>query len=240
MFFDKVVSMVSTCIGDVFFASATDMFAACACNPSSVTVDVKDTTPPKPRGDELSEALFDNLRAYYSATGEAFDAKAIAEAICILSQQPNKEPLVAVLRLLVERQTQGEEIAALTEAIGELTHALKDIILKESVRNGGPTAPRQLPSPQQTSKVTKVALMGRKTPAMHEQLRAFHRYLSKHGYKGDESRLYAWAGKCWKCAKNRDMWNLAKLAGGTERGYSCPKALADAYRHLSCEQKLQL
>ena len=64
VFLDNLISKVSTCVTNVLCTSVPGVFLACACSSPNVTVDVKDTTPPKPRGDELSEALFDNLRAY--------------------------------------------------------------------------------------------------------------------------------------------------------------------------------
>ena len=232
MFFDDVISKVSTCVVNVVYTLLPGPLASCVClNASTATTHC---------GDELAEALFDKLKAHYSVTGEDFNAEAIATAICILSQQSNKDPLVAVLRLLLERHTQDKEIAVMTEAIGDLVHALKSILLAEPAGKLGSTAPRRLPPPSQKPKSQKIALMGRKTPAMHDQLGAFHKYLKGCGYKGDESRLYSWAERCWNAKCNKDRWNLARFAGGTARGYSCSKAMADAYKHLSKEQKESL
>ena len=80
----------------------------------------------------------------------------------------------------------------------------------------------------------KLHLKGPKTPFMQEQLKTFRKYLGKMGYSGDASKLYAWAEKCWSA--NQTKWDLAKSAVGTRRGYSCSKALADAYRNLKSKQ----
>ncbi len=91
VFLDNLISKVSTCIGDVLCTSVPGVFLACACSSPSVTVDVKDTTPPKPRGDELSEALFDNLRAYCrkrDAHDHAPDVHRGINAIHITMQAP--------------------------------------------------------------------------------------------------------------------------------------------------------
>jgi hypothetical protein len=63
---------------------------------------------------------------------------------------------------------------------------------------------------------------------MKQQLRAFERFLSAHGYDGDESRLYAFANQCWMA--NKRKWDKAKSAEGQNKGYSCPKVMADAHR----------
>ena len=69
---------------------------------------------------------------------------------------------------------------------------------------------------------------GLKTEFMKRQLRAFERFLSAHGCDGDESRLYALANQCWLA--NKRKWDKAKSAEGQNKGYSCPKVLADAYK----------
>ena len=80
----------------------------------------------------------------------------------------------------------------------------------------------------------KTSLMGPKTLFMQGQLKAFKKYLTKMGYKGDTSQLYARARGCW--IGYQTEWDLAKCAKETKRGYSCPKALADAYRNLPADQ----
>ena len=77
-------------------------------------------------------------------------------------------------------------------------------------------------------------LKGRKTPFMQDQLKAFKKYLGKVGYDGDASKLYALAEQCWRIS--RAKWDVAKSAADTRRGYSCPKAMADAYRNLTPAQ----
>ena len=69
---------------------------------------------------------------------------------------------------------------------------------------------------------------GPKTEFMKKQLCAFVRYLSGHGYDGDESALYAYANRCWLA--HRRKWDAAKSAEGQNKGYSAPKVLADAYK----------
>ena len=99
--------------------------------------------------------------------------------------------------------------------------------------NASKTMTRQNPSKR---KEVKMFLKGRKTPFMQDQLKAFKRYLAKNKYSGNASMLYAWAEKCWTDSKYQTKWDLAKSASGTKRGYSCSKALADAYRNLTSEQ----
>ena len=84
----------------------------------------------------------------------------------------------------------------------------------------------------------KMPLKGPKTPFMQGQLKFFKKYLAKMGYSGDPSKLYGWAEKCW--ADKQTKWDLAKSATGTKRGYSCTKALADAYRNLTVAQRAAL
>ena len=63
---------------------------------------------------------------------------------------------------------------------------------------------------------------------MKLQLRAFERFLSAHGYDGNESRLYALAKQCW--VANKRKWDRAKASDGQNKGYSSPKVMADAYK----------
>ena len=185
----------------------------------------------------LTKDLFESLSSYYHASGEDFDVQAIADALAILAQQPDKAPLIAVLKLLVEKRARDNDAAALTAAIRQLDLRLKEIQDAMSARRNARTVPKQLTYVPQKP---KVALMGRKTPYMHDQLRAFHKYLAQHGYSCNTSSLYAYAHNCWRQKTNQDEWNRAKLAAGTRHGYSCPKALADAYRNLTLEQKTTL
>lgn len=81
-------------------------------------------------------------------------------------------------------------------------------------------------------------LMGRKTPFMQKQLKEFNKYLGRMGYRGDASRLYALARQCW--IANQAEWDTAMSASGTRRGYSCPKAMADAYKALEPARRKSL
>ena len=69
---------------------------------------------------------------------------------------------------------------------------------------------------------------GLKTEFMKQQMRTFERFLSAHGYDGDDSRLYALANQCWMA--NRRKWDKAKVSDGQNKGYSRSKVMADAYR----------
>lgn len=69
---------------------------------------------------------------------------------------------------------------------------------------------------------------GPKTEFMKRQLSTFKRFLSAANYDGDESRLYSLANQCW--LKNTTKWEKAKCATGQNKGYSCPKVLADAHK----------
>jgi hypothetical protein len=215
---------ISDMVGSVVSSFEIGPVAACAIRSTGVAAD-----------NRLATDLYVSLKDYYGSIGEGFDVEAVATALEILARQEDKAPLVAVLKILVERQRQDETISGLTEAIRQLDARLKEIQGVMPARRGVAGSPRlQLPSPPQKP---KIALMGRKTPFMHDQLGVFHRFLEEHGYTGNESILYAQAERCWKQKKIVDAWNRAKLAEGTQHGYSCPKALADAYRNLSREQK---
>lgn len=70
---------------------------------------------------------------------------------------------------------------------------------------------------------------GRKTSFMAKQLRTFKAYLKEIRFKGEEGKLYGLATSCW--SRNQKPWNKAMKSDGDKRGYSCPKALADAYKN---------
>ena len=69
---------------------------------------------------------------------------------------------------------------------------------------------------------------GPKTEYMKRQLRIFGHFLAAQKYDGDESRLYALANQCW--LTNKRKWDKAKSAEGQNKGYSCPKVMADAHK----------
>ncbi len=77
---------------------------------------------------------------------------------------------------------------------------------------------------------SKSSLRGPKTKVMERQLNVFSAFLASRRYDGNESRLPALAIQCWN--ENRKRWDKYKSAKGSQKGYSCPKVLADAYRNM--------
>ena len=87
---------------------------------------------------------------------------------------------------------------------------------------------KKLAKPAKSRGKRGVGGKGLKTEFMKLQLRAFERFLSAHGYDGNESRLYALAKQCW--VANKRKWDRAKASDGQNKGYSSPKVMADAYK----------
>ena len=140
----------------------------------------------------------------------------------------------------------SERIRKVQEKIRNLDEDAKEALLSYLWREGhggeatlegfegvlGMNQPVKPPKRMKKAKKEKTPLKGPKTPFMHDQLKAFKKFLDdSSGYKGDRSTLYAWAAKCWRT--NQRKWDKAKCDGGTEHGYSCSKALADAYKKLT-------
>ena len=130
----------------------------------------------------------------------------------------------------IEKEKRNAVQEALTKMRAEMDLALKEQEMKlraeYSKREGiliGKLGERKC---KKRSKMT--GRKGPKTEFMKNQLCAFERFLSAHGYDGDESRLYALANQCWLA--NKKKWDKMKSAEGQKKGYSSAKIMADAYK----------
>ena len=117
---------------------------------------------------------------------------------------------------------------------GEKAKAVKEAVQKQEMELRAEYSKREgiligkLGERKHKNRSKRFGRKGPKTEFMKKQLRVFERFLNKHGYDGDERRLYALANQCW--FENEKKWEKAKSVEGQKKGYSSHKVMADAYK----------
>lgn len=159
-------------------------------------------------------------KIYSAISAAAIKASDVAERCCNLT--------IGVSGASEDISSQ-EYVTRINKYVRDLKDALRDLSTSVHMAEHHLEHPPLAETPPKVRRPrVRSGLKGRKTAMMARQLKVFKDFLSARRYDGNERRLIALATQCWN--ENASKWEKHKNAKGSEKGYSSPKVLADAYR----------